>query len=472
MAKEKKEKKTEASELKEQLFMKRKNTGLAMSDSEIAKADKFCEGYKSFLDTGKTEREACAEAIRLAVKAGFVPFDKTAEYKPGDKVYVCNRGKAVILAVIGKKPAEEGVNLVAAHIDSPRIDLKQNPLYENEGIAYFKTHYYGGIKKYQWPVIPLALHGVIIRSDGEKVEVKIGEEEDDPVLVITDILPHLADEQYKRPAPKLIQGEELNILIGSRPFRDDKASEMVKLNIMKILNEKYGIVESDFISAELECVPAYKAKDVGFDRSFVGAYGQDDRVCAYTALSAVLAVKGAPDRTAVTILTDKEEIGSEGCTGLQSAYLKYFIADLGEMYGTNGRTVLSNSKCLSADVNAGFDPTFSDPFEKLNASYCGRGVVLTKYTGSRGKSGTNDASAEFVGEVRRLFDRDDIVWQTGELGKVDHGGGGTVAMYISNLNVDTVDIGVPVLSMHAPFELTAKNDVYMAYKAFRTFFKG
>ena len=472
MAKEKKEKKTEASELKEQLFMKRKNTGLAMSDSEIAKADKFCEGYKSFLDTGKTEREACAEAIRLAVKAGFVPFDKTAEYKPGDKVYVCNRGKAVILAVIGKKPAEEGVNLVAAHIDSPRIDLKQNPLYENEGIAYFKTHYYGGIKKYQWPVIPLALHGVIIRSDGEKVEVKIGEEEEDPVLVITDILPHLADEQYKRPAPKLIQGEELNILIGSRPFRDDKASEMVKLNIMKILNEKYGIVESDFISAELECVPAYKAKDVGFDRSFVGAYGQDDRVCAYTALSAVLAVKGAPDRTAVTILTDKEEIGSEGCTGLQSAYLKYFIADLGEMYGTNGRTVLSNSKCLSADVNAGFDPTFSDPFEKLNASYCGRGVVLTKYTGSRGKSGTNDASAEFVGEVRRLFDRDDIVWQTGELGKVDHGGGGTVAMYISNLNVDTVDIGVPVLSMHAPFELTAKNDVYMAYKAFRTFFKG
>ncbi len=472
MAKEKKEKKTEASELKEQLFMKRKNTGLAMSDSEIAKADKFCEGYKSFLDTGKTEREACAEAIRLAVKAGFVPFDKTAEYKPGDKVYVCNRGKAVILAVIGKKPAEEGVNLVAAHIDSPRIDLKQNPLYENEGIAYFKTHYYGGIKKYQWPVIPLALHGVIIRSDGEKVEVKIGEEEDDPVLVITDILPHLADEQYKRPAPKLIQGEELNILIGSRPFRDDKASEMVKLNIMKILNEKYGIVESDFISAELECVPAYKAKDVGFDRSFVGAYGQDDRVCAYTALSAILAVKGAPDRTAVTILTDKEEIGSEGCTGLQSAYLKYFIADLGEMYGTNGRTVLSNSKCLSADVNAGFDPTFSEPFEKLNASYCGRGVVLTKYTGSRGKSGTNDASAEFVGEVRRLFDRDDIVWQTGELGKVDHGGGGTVAMYISNLNVDTVDIGVPVLSMHAPFELTAKNDVYMAYKAFRTFFKG
>lgn len=472
MAKKEKEKKNEASELKEQLFMKRRNTGLAMSDSEIAKADKFCEGYKSFLDTGKTEREACAEAIRLAEKAGFVPFDKTSQYKPGDRVYVCNRGKAVILAVIGKVPAANGVNLVAAHIDSPRIDLKQNPLYENEGIAYFKTHYYGGIKKYQWPVTPLALHGVIYRADGERVDVKIGEDDNDPVLVITDILPHLADEQYKRPAPKLIQGEELNILIGSRPFRDDKASETVKLNIMRILNEKYGIVESDFISAELECVPAYKAKDVGFDRSMVGAYGQDDRVCAYTALSAILAIKGTPDRTAVTILTDKEEIGSEGCTGLQSSYLKYFIYDLGDCFGVEGRDVLSASKCLSADVNAGYDPTFSEPFEKLNASYCGRGVVLTKYTGSRGKSGTNDASAEFVGEVRRLFDRDDIVWQTGELGKVDHGGGGTVAMFISNLNVDTVDIGVPVLSMHAPFELTAKNDVYMAYKAFRTFFKG
>jgi len=470
MAKKEKDKKTEASELKEQLFMKRRNTGLAMSDSEIAKADKFCEGYKEFLDTGKTEREACAEAVRLAEKAGFVPFDKTKQYKAGDRIYVCNREKAVILAVIGKKPVSEGVNLAAAHIDSPRIDLKQNPLYENEGLAYFKTHYYGGIKKYQWPVTPLALHGVIYKADGERVDVKIGEDDNDPVLVITDILPHLADEQYKRPVSKLIQGEELNILIGSRPFRDDKASETVKLNIMKILNEKYGIVESDFISAELECVPAYKAKDVGFDRSMIGAYGQDDRVCAYTALSAVLAVKGAPARTVVTVLTDKEEIGSEGCTGLQSSYLKYFIYDLGDCFGVKGRDVLSKSKCLSADVNAGFDPTFSEPFEKLNASYCGRGVVLTKYTGSRGKSGTNDASAEFVSEVRGIFDKNDIVWQTGELGKVDHGGGGTVAMYISNLNVDTVDLGVPVLSMHAPFELTAKNDVYMAYKAFKAFF--
>ncbi len=472
MAKKEKDKKTETAELKEKLFMKRKNTGLEMTESETAKADKFCEGYKDFLDTGKTEREACAEAVRLAEKAGFVPFDRTASYKAGDKVYVCNRGKAIILAVIGREPAACGVNLAAAHIDSPRLDLKQNPLYENEGIAFFKTHYYGGIKKYQWPVIPLALHGVIYKADGERVDVKIGEDADDPVFVITDILPHLADEQYKRPAPKLIQGEELNVLIGSRPFRDDKASEAVKLNIMCILNEKYGITESDFISAELECVPAYKAKDVGFDRSMVGAYGQDDRVCAYTALAAILAVKGAPDRTAVTILTDKEEIGSEGSTGLRSAYLKNFLYDLGDCFGVKGRDVLSRSKCLSADVNAGFDPTFSEPFEKLNASYCGRGVVLTKYTGARGKSGTNDASAEYVSEVRRIFDAAGVIWQTGELGKVDHGGGGTVAMYIANLDVDTVDLGVPVLSMHAPFELTAKNDVYMAYKAFKAFFKG
>ena len=466
----KKEKKNEAKDLREKLFMKRKVTGVELSDAEIAKADKFCEGYKKFLDTAKTEREACAEAVRQAEAAGFVPFDMGASYKPGDRVYRVNRGKAIILAVIGKKSVDNGVNLAAAHIDSPRLDLKQNPLYESEGIGYFKTHYYGGIKKYQWPVTPLALHGVIYKADGERVDVKIGEDEDDPVFVVTDILPHLADEQYKRPASKLIKGEELNILIGSRQFRGDKESEAVKLNIMYILNEKYGITESDFVSAELEAVPAYKAKDVGFDRGMVGAYGQDDRVCAYTALEAILSVKGTPERTAVTVLTDKEEIGSEGNTGLQSAYLKYFIYDLGAMYGVDGRTVLSNSKCLSADVNAAFDPTFAEPFEKLNASFAGRGVVVTKYTGARGKSGTSDASAEFVSEVRRMLDKDGVIWQTGELGKVDFGGGGTVAMYVANLDIDTIDVGVPVLSMHAPFELTAKNDVYMAYKAFKTFF--
>ncbi len=460
-----------AKELKEKLFLKRKNTYSEMSDDEIRKADEFCEGYKAFLDAGKTEREACLEAIKIAENNGFKPFVKGARYNAGDRVYLNNRGKSVILAVIGSQPIENGVNIVAAHIDSPRLDLKQNPLYESEELGYFKTHYYGGIKKYQWPALPLALHGVIYKSNGEAVTVKIGEEEDDPVFVVTDLLPHLADEQYKRPVSKLIKGEELNILIGSRPFKDDEKSENVKLNILCILNEKYGITEEDFISAELECVPAFKAKDIGFDRSMVGAYGQDDRVCAYPALMAAVDTEGIPSKTSVTILTDKEEIGSEGNTGLRSAYLKYFIYDLAESNGVEGHTVLSASKCLSADVNAGFDPTFPDPFEKMNAAFLNKGVVATKYTGSRGKSGTSDASAEYVSEIRNLFNENGVIWQTGELGKVDFGGGGTVAMYIANLDIDTIDIGVPVLSMHAPYEITAKNDIYMAYKAFSVFIK-
>ena len=465
------EQKTTAKELKEKLFMKRKNTYAEMTEEEIQKADEFCEGYKAFLDAGKTEREACAEAVRIAESNGFKPFISGTRYNPGDRVYLNNRGKSVILAVIGSQPIENGVNIVAAHIDSPRLDLKQNPLSESDELGYFKTHYYGGIKKYQWPALPLALHGVIYKADGEAVTVKIGEEDNDPVFVVTDLLPHLADEQYKRPANKLIKGEELNILIGSRPFKDDEKSENVKLNILCILNEKYGITEEDFISAELECVPAFKAKDIGFDRSMIGAYGQDDRVCAYPALMAAVDTVGVPEKTSVTILTDKEEIGSEGNTGLRSAYLKYFIYDLAEAWGIHGHTVLSNSKCLSADVNAGFDPTFPEPFEKMNAAFLNKGVVATKYTGSRGKSGTSDASAEYVSEIRNLFNENGVIWQTGELGKVDFGGGGTVAMYIANLDIDTIDIGVPVLSMHAPYEITAKNDVYMAYKAFSVFIK-
>ena len=461
--------KSAAKLLQEKLFMEKKNSGLIMSEEEMKKADEFCEGYKSFLDKGKTEREAVAETVRLAEKKGFVPFDRTKTYKPGDKVYYNNRGKAVILSIIGKNPVAEGVNIVAAHIDSPRMDLKQCPLYENTELAFFKTHYYGGIKKYQWTAIPLALHGVIITADGKKLEVKIGEDENDPVFVVNDLLPHLADEQYKRPAPQLVKGEELNILIGSRPFRDDEISEKVKLNIMNILFEKYGIVEADFLSAELEAVPAYKAKDIGFDRSLIGAYGQDDRVCAYTALMATLDTKEIPSRTVVTVLTDKEETGSDGNTGLKSNYLRYFIEDLAKIYGEEGRTVLSNSKCLSADVNAGFDPTFPDVLEARNCAYVNKGVVVTKFTGARGKSGTSDANAEFVAEVRSLFDKNNIIWQTGELGKVDLGGGGTVALYVANMNVDTIDVGVPVLSMHAPFETTAKNDVYMTYKAFSAF---
>ena len=461
--------KSAAKLLQEKLFMEKKNSGLIMSEEEMKKADEFCEGYKSFLDKGKTEREAVAETVKLAEKEGFVPFDRTKTYKPGDKVYYNNRGKAIILSIIGKNPVAEGVNIVAAHIDSPRMDLKQCPLYENTELAFFKTHYYGGIKKYQWTAIPLALHGVIITADGKKIEVKIGEDENDPVFVVNDLLPHLADEQYKRPAPQLVKGEELNILIGSRPFKDDEISEKVKLNIMNILFEKYGIVEADFLSAELEAVPAYKAKDIGFDRSLIGAYGQDDRVCAYTALMATLDTKEIPSRTVVTVLTDKEETGSDGNTGLKSNYLRYFIEDLAKIYGEEGRTVLSGSKCLSADVNAGFDPTFPDVLEARNCAYVNKGVVVTKFTGSRGKSGTSDANAEFVAEIRSLFDKNNIIWQTGELGKVDLGGGGTVALYVANMNIDTIDVGVPVLSMHAPFETTAKNDVYMTYKAFSAF---
>ena len=457
-----------AKELKEKLLADKKNAVLRMSEEELKKCDKFCEGYKAFLDTAKTEREAAAEIVKMAKARGFEEFSAKNKYKPGDKVYYLNREKSVILAVIGKESIEDGVNLVAAHIDSPRLDMKQNPLYEKDEVAYFKTHYYGGIKKYQWPTVPLSLHGVIIKADGTKVTVNIGEDVNDPVFCVSDLLPHLADEQYKRPAPKLIKGEELNIIIGSRPFRDDEGSELVKLNIMLILNEKYGIVESDFISAELEAVPAFKAKDVGFDRSLVGAYGQDDRVCAYTELMAVLELNN-PEKTAVAILTDKEETGSDGNTGLRSAYLRYFIADLAATFGVKGRTVLHNSRCLSADVNAAFDPTFPDVFEKRNAALLNGGVCVTKYTGSRGKSGTSDASAEFAGEVRRLLDAEGVIWQTGELGKVDIGGGGTVAAYIANLDVNTIDVGVPVLSMHAPFEITAKTDIWAAYRAFAAF---
>jgi len=461
-------KNNEAKELKEKLLMERKNGVFRMTDSEIKKCDKFCEGYKDFMCLAKTEREAVEYSIGILKKNGFSEYKKGKALKAGDKIYRVNRGKAIIAAVIGKEPIEKGVRLCAAHIDSPRLDLKQNPLYESDEIALFKTHYYGGIKKYQWTTIPLSLHGVIIKADGTSVTINIGEGENDPVFCVTDLLPHLATEQMKRPLAQGIKGEELNLMIGSRPFRDDEASNAVKLNIIKILNEKYGITEADFISAELEAVPAFKAKDVGFDRSLIGAYGHDDRVCAYPALMATVDCK-APKHTVVTVLTDKEEIGSEGNTGLCSAYLKYFVADIADALGSEERTVLSASECLSADVNAAFDPTFPEVNERNNCAYINKGVCITKYTGARGKSGTSDASAEFTGRIRRLMDSKNVIWQTGELGKVDEGGGGTVAAYIANLNVDTIDMGVPVLSMHAPYEIVSKIDTYMAYKAFSVF---
>jgi aspartyl aminopeptidase len=462
--------KSKAELLQEELFLKPKHAmrgGLA--DAEIERADQFCEDYKAFLNSAKTEREAAGFFCRKAEALGFAPFDPQKKYQAGDKVYRLNREKAVILAVIGEKSVGEGVRIAAAHIDSPRLDLKPNPLYEDFEMALFKTHYYGGIKKYQWTAIPLSLHGVIIRRDGSKINVTIGEQPDEPKFVVTDLLPHLAQEQMKRTLADGVRGEELNILIGSRPFRSDEGSELVKLNIMKLLHEKYGIVESDFLSAELELVPAFPVCDIGFDRSMIGGYGHDDRVCAYPAAMAAFACE-KPEYTAITVLTDKEETGSDGNTGLNSSYLKYFIADLARMEGLEARDVLSRSRCLSADVNAAFDPTFPDVIEKKNAAYLNRGVVVTKYTGSRGKSGTSDASAEFMGQVRRLFDEKQICWQTGELGRVDLGGGGTVAMYVANLDVDVVDVGVPVLSMHAPFEVVSKIDVYMAFRAFKAFF--
>ncbi|MBR6564438.1 MAG: aminopeptidase [Clostridia bacterium] len=456
--------------LKENLFYNRKNGRLKASEETLQKADSYCEGYKAYLDAAKTEREAVEEAVKLAEAKGFVPFEIGKKYNAGDKVYFNNRGKTIAFAVIGKETADKGINITAAHVDSPRLDLKPNPLYEEVDFALFKTHYYGGIRKYQWVAIPLALHGVFALKDGSTIKVSIGEKDDEPKFVINDLLPHLSAEQDKRTLAGGIKGEELNVLVGSHPFKDDEGSELVKLNILKLLNEKYGITEEDFLSAELEIVPAFKASDLGFDRSLIGAYGQDDRVCAYPALTAILEVE-APEKTALAILADKEEIGSCGNTGLESRFLSHVIGDIATMQGVDTTVALRKSKCLSADVNAGLDPTFQDVMEKRNASMLNYGVVVTKYTGARGKSGTSDASAEYVAEVRNMLDNANIIWQTGELGKVDIGGGGTVAMFIANLGVDVVDLGVPVLSMHAPYETTSKLDVYMCYRAMYEFMK-
>lgn len=457
-------------QLKKDLLFEIENGSLTMTDEEIQKAFDFCEGYKVFLDQAKTEREAVDYTVKLLEARGYKPFDVKGSYRAGDKVYLNNRGRALAFAVIGTRPIGDGVKIIASHIDSPRIDLKPRPLYEEAQLAMFRTHYYGGIRKYQWVTMPLALHGVILRKDGTRLEVNIGEDPADPIFVITDLLPHLAKEQNQRKLHEGIRGEELNVLIGTLSFRDDKVSEKVKLNIIKLLHEKYGIVERDFISAELCMVPAEKARDLGFDRSMIGAYGHDDRVCAYTSILASLEVEN-PEYTWINILADKEETGSDGNTGLDSRFLEYFVADLAKMQGVEARHVLNKSECLSADVNGAYDPKFPDVSEKRNTAYLNRGVVITKYTGAGGKSGTNDASAEFVDKVTRLFDDKKVIWQTGELGKVDAGGGGTVAKYVSKLGADVVDIGVPVLSMHAPTEVVSKLDVYSCYLAFVEFLK-
>jgi len=465
----KKEEKSEIMELKEQLFTRTDKGIASMKESEIKKADKYCEDYKKFIDHSKTEREAVKTAVNLAEKAGFVPFEQDKKYKAGDRIYYVNRHKALALAVIGKKGVKDGVRLAIAHIDSPRIDLKPNPMYEASGLAMFKTHYYGGLKKYQWTALPLSLHGVVIKTDGTKIEINLGEKDDEPCFCITDLLPHLAKEQAQKPMAKVFTGEELNILAGSRPYDNSGESDLVKLNIMSILNKKYGITEEDFLSAELSFVPALKTRDVGFDESMIGGYGHDDRVCAYPALTAILETK-MPENTVITMLADKEETGSDGNTGMQSDFLRYFIYDLAKAEGEEGYRVLSKSKCLSADVNAAFDPTYASVYETQNCSYLNKGVVISKYMGHGGKYDTSDASAEYMGEIRSMLEKNNVSWQTGELGKVDMGGGGTIAKYVANMNVDVIDLGVPVLSMHAPFEIVSKTDVYMAYRAFYCFF--
>lgn len=462
--------KTQGELLKEQLFYNRESGYSKISDEEYKKALDFCENYKNFLNDAKTERMAINTALVMLQKNGYTLFDKTKKYKAGDKVYFINKGKALITTVFGTKSIENGVKIVASHIDSPRLDLKPNPIYEDSKVALLKTHYYGGIKKYQWTAIPLALIGVLVKEDGTLVDINIGLDENDPVFTVTDLLPHLGSKQMKETLLDGIKGEQLNIILGVQEFKDEKISEKVKLNILALLNAKYDIKEEDFQSAEIQAVPTFLAKDVGLDKSMVGAYGQDDRVCAYTSLMALLDAK-TPLYTTVNVWADKEEIGSVGNTGLDSDFLKHYIYDLGDVYGVNGRHILEKSKCLSADVSAGFDPNYPDVYEKNNSAFLGCGASLMKYTGARGKSGTSDASAEFVSHIRSLLNNNNVVWQTCELGKIDAGGGGTVAMFIAKLNIDVIDIGVPVLSMHSPFEIACKLDIYMIYKAIKVFYE-
>ena len=437
---------------------------------QVEEAAAFCEGYKAFLDEGKTERECVKKAVELLKAAGYAEFDTQGSYQPGDKVYYVNRNKAIIATTFGEKSVKEGIRMNGAHIDSPRLDLKPSPVYEKDDMALFKTHYYGGIRKYQWATIPLAMHGVIIKKNGEMVELNLGEKPGDPVFCITDLLPHLSAEQNERKLKDGIKGEELNIVIGSIPYTDDEVKEPVKLMALKLMNEQFGITEKDFLRAEVEFVPAHKASDVGFDRSMVGAYGQDDRICAYTALMAEIDTKN-PTYTTMTILTDKEEIGSEGNTGLNSNYVGDYITYLAELEGVNPKEVFRNTICLSSDVNAAYDPTFASVYDPLNSSYVNKGCVLTKYTGARGKSGSNDASAELMAKVIGIMEKEGVYWQIGELGAVDVGGGGTIAKFVASMNIDVVDLGVPILSMHAPFELASKLDVLNTYQAFKAFYK-
>ena len=465
------EEKTTA-QLKRDALLHQKKNGWDLVDEATEQAIfDYCEGYKTYLDNGKTERCCVKNTVALAEAAGFVPFVRGMELKPGDRVYRVNRSKAINLAVIGSAPLDQGMSICAAHIDSPRLDLKPTPLYEDTELAFFKTHYYGGIRKYQWVTIPLELRGVVALKDGSLVEISVGGNPGDPQFTVDDLLPHLAADQSRKPLGEAIPAESLNILIGSRPFKGDDGANRVKLAIMDLLHEKYGIVEADFISAEIEVVPAFNAVDIGFDRSLIGSYGHDDRVCAYAALKAMLEL-GTPCRTAVCVLADKEEIGSEGVSGMQSAFFDTFVSDLCDSQRVPLKVCLEKSFCLSTDVTAAFDPNFSEVYEKNNSAYVNYGVGLCKYTGARGKGGASDAGAETVAYIRTLLDGKNVLWQMAELGKADQGGGGTVAAYMAKRNIDTLDAGVPVLSMHAPFETVSKLDCYMTCVACKAVYEG
>ena len=465
-----KENKSQGQARYDELAYVKKNYFEIASEEERTAMFDYAEGYKAFLDAAKTEREACAQAVKLAEAKGFTRFSFGDKLAAGDKKYFVNRGKGIVVFRVGTEDLEkDGLRIIVSHIDAPRLDVKQNPLYEKDGMCFLKTHYYGGIKKYQWTAIPLALHGVVVLKDGSRVEIKVGENADEPVFYIDDLLPHLGAEQMAKAGSKIIEGEQLNVVVGGMPYADESVKKKVKLTVLSYLNKEYGMSEEDFLSAELCAVPAYPARDVGFDRSLIGAYGHDDRVCAYPALTAVLDCESR--HTVLAMLVDKEEIGSEGNTGMQSMVDSDLMAEICEALGANFRKVRYASKCLSSDVTAAYDPNFDGVFEKMNSAMISCGTCMSKFTGARGKSGSNDANAEFVGEVRAMFDREGVVWQTAELGRVDAGGGGTVAKYVANLNIDTVDLGVPVISMHSPWELISKAALYSNYRAFIAFMK-
>lgn len=459
---------------RDDLFYKKRFIWEELNEKEKQEVFEIGEDYKLFMDASKTERLSINEIVRRAELEGFKPLDQIKEIKPGTKIYYVNKGKSAALVVVGKEKLEKGMNIVGSHVDSPRIDIKQNPLYEDQGMSLLKTHYYGGIRKYQWVTLPLALYGTVVKANGEVIDIAIGDNENDPVFYITDLLPHLSKDQDQKKLGEAIEGEALNIVFGSLPAEGD-AEKKFKLNVLKILNEKYGMVEEDFQTAELQAVPAGKARDVGIDRGMISAYGQDDRVCAYTSLKAIFEVENN-DRAAVALFADKEEVGSNGSTGMHSEFFNNMVAEMIMIENENSyndvvlRRALANSSMLSSDVAAGVDPTYKEVSEIQNAAVMGQGVAMIKFTGSRGKSGANDANAEYIGKLRKVFNENGIVWQSAELGKVDQGGGGTIAYIMANLNMDVVDIGVPVLSMHAPFEVVSKTDLFMTYKAYKVFY--